>query len=82
MFPFDKSSTASSLHITNEMQNPKGREKKLNLKSFTNKKVSAERAEKATDTRTPYYSFSCIVRLCMSLTMLTRNSKKTIRMIK
>ena len=55
MFLFDKSNTTSSLHITNEMQNPKRNEKKQNLKSFTNKKDSARKAEKATDTRPPYY---------------------------
>jgi len=52
MFLSDKSSTASSLHITNEMQNPKRNGKKRNLKSFTNKKGSAKRAAKATDTKT------------------------------
>jgi hypothetical protein len=51
MFLFDKLNTTSSLHITNEMQNPKRNEKKLNLKSFTNKKDSARKAEKVTDTR-------------------------------
>jgi hypothetical protein len=51
MFLFDKLNTTSSLHITNEMQNPKRNEKKQNLKSFTNKRDSARKAEKATDTR-------------------------------
>ena len=66
MFLFDKSNTASLLHITNEMQNPKRNEKKQNLKSFTNKKDSARKAEKATDTRSYYYCIndfcSCIVK--------------------
>ena len=50
MFLSDKSSTTSLPHITNEMQNPKRNEKKQNLKSFTNKKDSAKREEKAMDT--------------------------------
>ena len=66
MFLFDKSNTTSSLHITNEMQSPKRNEKKQNLKSFTNKKDSARRVGKATDTRPYYYCIndfcSCIVK--------------------
>ena len=75
MFLCDKSSTASLPHITNEMQNPKRNVKKQNLKSFTNKKDSAKREEKAMDIeRTlneapPYhycrYNFSFHVLLCM-----------------
>ena len=66
MFLFDKSNTTSSPHITNETQNPKRNEKMQNLKSFTNKKDSARKAERATDTRPYYYcindSCSCIVK--------------------
>lgn len=51
MFLSDKSNTASSFHITNEMPSPKRNERKQNLKSFMSKKDSAKRAEKATDTR-------------------------------